>query len=243
MKTKLSCEASFKWEELKMRKPSFRARPPSNCNSWRYEIPRVKDAKTKPSCEVVAFRFQHVRMWTHIFDTALPMHKVPQHMQTTTGQHHERREEDTWNHQFLYARISKQIRPTSKRRCPQASRKRAYFPPQRKLRLPKKTRCVVQILTNKSHPKFEGTKLSGEASFKCQELKIRKQSFRARHPSNSKSSRCENEAFVRGASLKFHKGKIWFSEVGTRGSQPGVRTPGSQPGNQRLPLQGLVSRS
>ena len=39
--------------------------------------------------------------------------------------------------------------------------------------------------------------LSCEASVKFQHLKIRRRSFRAMLPSNSTSSRCENEAFVR----------------------------------------------
>ena len=53
------------------------------------------------------------------------------------------------------------------------------------------TQCFVQILTYKSHPWFMKTKLSCEASFKFQQLKRWKRSFRARFPSNSKRSRSE----------------------------------------------------
>ena len=54
-------------------------------------------------------------------------------------------------------------------------------------------RCFRQI------PRVEDVKmtLSCEASVKFQDLKIRRRSFRAMLPSNSTSSRCENEAFVR----------------------------------------------
>ena len=41
---------------------------------------------------------------------------------------------------------------TLKRRCLRPSRARAYFSPQRDLRLPEKTPCFVHILTLKSHP-------------------------------------------------------------------------------------------
>ena len=81
---------------------------------------------------------------------------------------------------------------TLKRRRPQPSRTRAYFSPQPKLRLPEKTQCFVQILTFKSHPWCVKTKLSCDASFKFQKLKLWKRSFRARLPWNSKSWRCEH---------------------------------------------------
>ena len=74
---------------------------------------------------------------------------------------------------------------------------RTYFFPRPKLRLPEKTQCFVQILTFKSHPWCIKTKLSCNASVKVQELMIRKRSFRAMLPWNSKSWRCESEAFVR----------------------------------------------
>ena len=63
VKTKLSCETSLKFQQFKMWKWSFRARLPSNSNSWRCEseafvrdflpitIPTVEDVKTKLSCE------------------------------------------------------------------------------------------------------------------------------------------------------------------------------------------------
>ena len=81
---------------------------------------------------------------------------------------------------------------TLKRRRLRPSRSRAYFSPHRKLRLPEKTQCFVQILTFKSHPWCVKTKLSCDASFKFQKLKLWKRSFCARLPSNSKSWSCEH---------------------------------------------------
>ena len=76
MKTKLSCEVSFKFQELKRWKRSFRARRPSNSTSWRDEneafvrgvlpIPRVEEMKTKPSCEA-SFKFQKLKRWKRSF--------------------------------------------------------------------------------------------------------------------------------------------------------------------------------
>ena len=115
MKTKLSCEASFKFQELKIWKRRFRARPPSNSKTWRYEneafvrgllqIPPVEEMKTKLSCEA-AFKVQQVQKWTHLFNGAVPMHKVSHHMQNTIAQHRQRGENVTWNHQFHCARSS-----------------------------------------------------------------------------------------------------------------------------------------
>ena len=72
VKTKLSCEVSFKIQDLKMWKRSFRARYPSNSRSWRCENeafvrgflqnPRFEDVKTKLSCEV-SFEFQELKRW------------------------------------------------------------------------------------------------------------------------------------------------------------------------------------
>ena len=113
MKTKLSCEASFKLQKLNVWKRSFRARLPSNSKSWRFEnkafvrgflqIPRVEEMKTKLSCEA-SFKFQEVKKWPHLFSAAVPMHRVSQHMQNTIAQHHQRREKVTWNHQLHCAR-------------------------------------------------------------------------------------------------------------------------------------------
>ena len=49
---------------------------------------------------------------------------------------------------------------------------RAYFSLHRKLRLPEKSQCFVQILTFKSHPWCVKTKLSCDASFNFQNLKM-----------------------------------------------------------------------
>ena len=81
MKTKLSCEASFKFQQLKIWKRSFRARLLSHSASWRCEneacvrgflqIPRVEDVKTKLACEA-SFKFQDFEKWTHLFNTKCP---------------------------------------------------------------------------------------------------------------------------------------------------------------------------
>ena len=140
-------------------------------------IPTVEEVKTKLSCDA-SFKFQEFKKWTHLFNAAVRMHRVSQHMQYTIAQHHQRREKVTWNHQFHCAAQFENI-STLRRRRPKPSRKQANFSPQRKLHLPEKTPCFVEILTFKSHPGFVKTKLSCEVSFEF------------------KSWRCENEAFVR----------------------------------------------
>ena len=113
MTLKLSCEASFNFQKLKMWQRSFHARRPSIPNSWTcdneaflrcfLQIPGVDEVKTTLSCEA-SFKFQE---WTHLFNAAVPMHKVSQHMQNTIAQHQERIENVTWNHQFHCARSSR----------------------------------------------------------------------------------------------------------------------------------------
>ena len=115
MKTKLSCEASFKFQKWKMWKQSFRARLLSNSSNWRDEneafvrgflqIPRVEEMKTTIWCEA-SFNFQEVKKWPHLFSAAVPMHRVSQHMQNTIAQHHQRRQKVTWNHELHWARSS-----------------------------------------------------------------------------------------------------------------------------------------
>ena len=205
MKTKLSCEASFKFQELKRWKRSFPARHPSNSKSWRdkryfrarhpsnskswrdeneafvrgiLQIPRGQELNASLQCS--SSNAQSV--WTHA-----------KHNSTASS---EKRKSHLKPSVTLHAQFEQDF--TAKRRRPKPSRKRAYFSPQRKLRLPEKTQCFMQILTFKSHTWVMKTKLSCEASFKLQKLKRWKRSFRARHPSNSKSWRDENEAFVRG---------------------------------------------
>ena len=71
--SKLSCKSQKNYAE---KQRSFRARRPSNSNSWRCEnkafvrgllqIPTVQDMKTKLSCET-SFKFQKVMMWNEAF--------------------------------------------------------------------------------------------------------------------------------------------------------------------------------
>ena len=72
VKTKLSCETSFKDWKCKMWKKSFRARPPSKNESGRcenkafvrdfFQILKVQDAKTKLSCGT-SFKFGKFKWW------------------------------------------------------------------------------------------------------------------------------------------------------------------------------------
>ena len=50
---------------------------------------------------------------THRLDTPVPMHKVPEHMQTTMAQRQQRREKETLYPHFHCACISRQIRRQS----------------------------------------------------------------------------------------------------------------------------------
>ena len=98
-KTQLSWDASVKLEKLKLWKWRFRAKLLSNSTSSRCEneafvrcfrqIRNVEDVKTKLSCET-SFKIQKLKMWAHVFNAAVPMHKVFHHMQNTIAQHHQR---------------------------------------------------------------------------------------------------------------------------------------------------------
>ena len=79
-------------------------------------------------------------------------------------------------------RAQSEVDFTLKRRRLRPSRSRAYFSPHRKLRLPEKTQCFVQILTFKSHPWCVKTKLLCEATFKFEELKLWAHVFNATVP-------------------------------------------------------------
>ena len=144
MKTKLSCDASVKFQELKMWKWRFRARLLSNFKSARYEneafvrgfrpIWRIEDVKTKLSCDA-SFKFQELKMWAHVFDAAVPMHKVSQHMQNTIAQHHQGKKSHL--EPSVPLRSHFEVDPPLKWSLPQPPRTRAYYlSPQRKLRLP-----------------------------------------------------------------------------------------------------------
>ena len=76
VKGKLSCETSLRIWKLKVWKQSFRARPPSESESWRCEskafvrdVPqnlKVENVKTKLSCKTSS-RFRHWKMWKWSF--------------------------------------------------------------------------------------------------------------------------------------------------------------------------------
>ena len=118
---------------------------------------------------------------THGCDVPVPMHKVLQHMQNTIALQHTTVQHIALMHQFQCTKCVNTCKTqkhnsaastrtrkghlasshcahfeqdsTAKRRRLRPSRARAYFSPQRKLRLPEKTPCLVQILTLKSHPR------------------------------------------------------------------------------------------
>ena len=81
VKTKLSCKTSLKKWKWKMWKRSFRARPPSNSDSWRCEnvafvrdLPenlKVEDVKTKLSCETSLKKWKW-KMWKRSFRARPP---------------------------------------------------------------------------------------------------------------------------------------------------------------------------
>ena len=81
MKTTLSCEASFEFQELKLWKRRFRARLPSSSKSW--SIERISSM----------LQFQ----CTKCLNTCKTL-------QNTIAQHQQRREKATWNHHFHCAR-------------------------------------------------------------------------------------------------------------------------------------------
>ena len=115
-------------------------------------------------------------MRTHVFNAALPLHKVSQHMQNTIAQHHQK---------ILGRFHAKAITPET---VEHASRlfSAAEAPVARKIQ------CFVQILTFKSHPWFVKTKLLCEASFKFQELKIWTSVFNAAVPIKTVSQDMQN---------------------------------------------------
>ena len=128
VKTKLSCDASVKFQKLKMWKRSFRARLHSNSNTWRcqieafargfLQIPTVEDVKSKLS-RAGSFKFQQLKIWTQVFNAAVPLHKVSQHLQhDSTAKHHQRRETVTWHRQFHRARNWINTRDDARNRRP-----------------------------------------------------------------------------------------------------------------------------
>ena len=177
-KTKLLCDASFKFEKWKIWKQSFRAMPPSNLKSGRCEnealvrcllqIWKVEDVQTKLSCDV-SFKFEKWKIWKQSFRAMFPSNLK------------------SWRYE--------------NEAC---------------------VRCLLQIWTVEDVK----TQLSCDVSFKFENLKMWKRSFCAMTPSNLKCWRYENEAFVRcilqipkvedvksklwcDASFKFEKWKMW----------------------------------
>ena len=81
VKGKLSCETSLRIWKLKVWKQSFRARPPSESESWRCESKafvrdllqnlKVENVKTKLSCKTSS-RFRHWKMWKWSFRATRP---------------------------------------------------------------------------------------------------------------------------------------------------------------------------
>ena len=169
---KLPCEASFEFQELKRWQWCFRARFPSNSN--------------------------RSKKWTHLFNAAVPIYKISNHMQNTIAQHYQEEERSRETISSTARAVREHF--IAKWRRLRLLRKRANFSPPRKLRLPEKTQCFVQVLKFKSQPRFMKMKLSckesweakdlkitpsWEACFEFQEVKNWKQKFHRKHPSNS----------------------------------------------------------
>ena len=169
MKTKLLCEASFKFQELKMWKRSFRARLPWNSKSWRREngafmrgvlqIPRGQEVNASLQCS--SSTAQSVS--THAKHNSTSSKKRKSHLEPSVP-----------------------------------LRVRTNFSPERKVRLPEKIKCFVQILTFK----FQIASMIHENEAFVRDILQIPLSWRDENEafvrSNSKSWRCENEAFVRG---------------------------------------------
>ena len=185
VKTKLLCETSFKFQQLKMWKRSFRARHPSNSNSWRCEteafvrellqIPTVEDVKTLPSYDT-SFKFQQLKMWKRSFCARHPS-----------------------NSNRCRCEIEAFVRETYFEFQPLKMWKRSF-----RARHPSNStswRCENEAFVRDilQIPTVEDVKLklSCENSFKFQQLKMWKHCLPTTHPSNSNSWRCENQAFVR----------------------------------------------
>ena len=238
MKAKLSCEASFKFQELKRWKRRFRARLPSNSKRWRDEneafvrgflqIPRVEEMTTTFSSEA-SFNFQELKRWKRRFRARLPSNSKSW-----------RDENDDFVRGFLQiARVEEMKAKLFVRgffQLPRVEEMKttisceAYFKFQE---LKRWKRSSHARLPSNSKSWRDESEASCEASFKFQELKRWKRSFRARLPSNCKSWRGESEAFVRGflqtprveemkttlsceASFKFQKLKRWKRQFRAR---------------------------
>ena len=170
-KRNVSCKSQHSNRTDASWKRSFRARLPSNSKNWKVEneafvrgflqIPKVQEVNASHQCSS---------------SNAQSMSTHAKHKSTASSKRRTSHQEPSVP---LRAQFEQDF--TANQRRPQPSRKRAYFSPQQKLRLPEKTQCFVQILTFKSHRCFMKTKLSCEASFKFQE-----------------NWKVENEAFVRG---------------------------------------------
>ena len=224
VKAKLWCEASFQFRELKRWNRSFGARRPSNSKSWRCEtealvrgvlpIPRVEEVKPKLWCEA-SFQFQELKMWNRSFGARRPsnskswryetealvrgvlqiprVQEVNTYLQCSSSNSQSVSTHAKHNSTASSKKRKSHLEPsvplraqfenisTLRRRRPKPSRKQANFSPQRKLHLPEINRNVSlkSQHSNRIHDSW-------------------KRSFRARLPSNSKSWRCETEAFVRG---------------------------------------------
>ena len=91
---------------------------------------------------------KHNRIATHYcvtrrLDATFPMHKASQHMQNNSTASAKKRKKSPGT--FSSSARTNGQESTAKRR-PKPSRVRANFSPQRKVRLPEKTQCSVQIL-------------------------------------------------------------------------------------------------
>ena len=221
VKTKLSCDASFKFEKLKMWKQIFRAMFPSNSRSWRCEnealvqrflqMWEVEDVKTQLSCDA-SFKFEKFKMWKRSFRAMFPSNlkswrREIQALVRCLLQIWKVEDMKTIFSCDAFLKFEKwKMWKGSFRAMPPSSLKSGRCENESFVR------CFLEILRVEDVKtmlscdasfkiwKVEDmkSKLCCSASFKFVKLKMWKRSFRAMPPSsNSKSWRCENKAFVR----------------------------------------------
>ena len=208
MKMRLLSEATFKFQQLKIWKCCFRARRPLNSKSWRCEnkafvwgFLQISNSKSW-RCENEAFVRGGLQIPTsenantclqRSTSTGQSVSTHAKHNSTASSMKEKKKSPGTsWNHQFHCAHSAKQIRLQSG-----GARNRRASEPTFLLTghsvYPKKDNVSdLQILTNKSHTKFDRTKLSREASFKCWREENKAFVWGFLQISNSKSWRCEH---------------------------------------------------
>ena len=222
------CKASFKFRELKMWNRSFDAMFPSNSKSWRcdndalvrccLQIPGVKEMWKRSFGAMI---LSNCKSWsceqissTHQFQCTKCLYTCKAQI---IAQHHQRREEITWNHQFHCARVRARFHKSDharKRRALEPTFLRSgssvYLKKHHVSCKPYSSHIVSMIRENEDLvqsfvqiPSAEDvkTKLWCDVSFQFPKLKMWKRGFGAMFPSKFKSARCELSCLLSSALL------------------------------------------